>query len=348
MAERLRIAQLAPIAGPVSPDAASSIEQLASLLTEEFARRGHDVTLFATGDSRTSASLRSAYARGYNHDHELWNYEFHEVMHAAAAFERADEFDVIHSHAYHYALPFARLTRTPVAHTYHINPNPDIVRSYARHPEARVVAVSRYHSGKFAPLPDVPVVLNGIDTDAFPFGSGGEDYLLFIGHLIEKKGAVEAIRVAREAGVRLVMAGQGGEYYRERVAPLVDGRFVEYVGPVGARERNALLAGAGALLFPINYSEPFGLVMIEAMACGTPVLATGRCAVPEIVKPGVTGYYEADAESLAARVPDALALDRVRIRREAVERWDYRRMADEYEALYRCMLRESSERGART
>lgn len=339
MAKPLRIALISPIAGRTGPDSGSSIEQIVSLLTEELMHRGHKVTLFATGDSQASAPLHAVYARGYKDDPMLWNnYEFHEVVHVAAAFERAQEFDIIHSHAYHYALPFTRLVPTPIVHTYHINPNSDILRSYTHYPEAQVVAVSRYHRSKFKSLANVPVIYNGIDTAAFPFHPQQGDYLVFLGHLNAQKGAVEAIKVAQKVGMRLIMAGQGqGEYFETEVVPLIN-KQIEYVGPVGVEKRNELLAGAAALLFPINYSEAFGMVLIEAMACGTPVLASDRCAVSEIVEVGVTGYYATGVDSLAACIPDVLALDRTRVRQAVVARFDYHRMVDEYEALYRRLM----------
>lgn len=338
MAERLRIAVISPIADPVAPETGSSIEHLVWLLSEEFVRRGHEVTLFATGDSKTSARLRATYGRGYHHDYGLWSYELHEIMNASAAFEAASGFDIIHSHAYHYALPFTRLTDTPTVHTHHIDPDKDILKLYAARPEAHLTAVSHHHRGKFGGFPDVPVIYNGVDVESFPLGSGSGGYLLFLGHLIEKKGPVEAIEVARRAGMKLVMAGHAGDYYREKVEPLVDGERVEYVGAVGAGERNELLKNAAALVFPINHSEPFGLVMVEAMACGTPVLAAERCAVPEVVEPGVTGHYAPDIASLAELAPETAALDRGRVRREAERRFDHRRMADEYEGLYRRII----------
>lgn len=339
MSERLRIAQIAPIAGPVSPMRGSSIEQLVSLQTEELLARGHEVTLFATGDSVTSARLRSVYPQGFEHDHTLWNWEFHEMMHAGAAFDRARDFDVIHSHAYHAALPYTRLVDVPVIHTYHVVPDPDICRLYARYPEAQLVAVSQYHRSAFERIDDVPVIYNGIDTVAFPVNLEHGDYLFYLGHMIRKKGPIDAIRIARKVGMRLVMAGgRGGDYFRDEVKPLIDGRLVEYVGVVGREERNELLAGAAALLFPIADDEPFGLVVAEAMACGTPVAAFARCAVPELIEPGVTGYYADDVDSLAALVPSILELDRRRVRETAVARFDVHRMVDEYEAMYRQLV----------
>src|SRR5918912_1192346 len=158
MGTKLRIAQVAPIAGPVTGETGRSIEQLVWLLTEALVRRGHEVTLFATGDSQTSAKLHAVYPRGYDSEQELWDWEFHELLHMASAFERADQFDVIHSHVYHFALPFTRLVRTPVVHTYHVLPDEDIVRGFARYPEARVVAISEYQRRHLRDLAQVEVI----------------------------------------------------------------------------------------------------------------------------------------------------------------------------------------------
>jgi glycosyltransferase involved in cell wall biosynthesis len=340
MAELLRIAQLAPIAAPVKPDSTRSIEQLVSLLTEELVRRGHEVTLFATGDSQTAASLRPLYPRGYEDDDDLWNWRFHESLHAAAVMEHAREFDVIHSHVYHDALPFTRLVRTPILHSYHVLPNQDIVLAFVRM-KAHVAALSHYQRHIFQGLDDVAVVYHGIDTGAFPFNPERGDYLFFLGAMTAGKGVAAAIKLARTVGMRLVLAGPCDEdeaYFRTAVEPLVDGRTVEYVGPVKVQERNRLLAGAAALIYPLADPEPFGLVTVEAMACGTPVAALGLGAVPEIVTNGVTGYYAPDAETLAARLPAILALARHRVRQEAVRRFDYRRMVDDYLAVYRRLV----------
>jgi glycosyltransferase involved in cell wall biosynthesis len=323
------------------PHSTTSVEGLVWLLTEELVRRGHQVTLCATGDSQTSAALHAIYQRGYDDDPDLWNWQFHETMHVSSVFERAADFDVIHNHAYHFALPFARLTGTPVVHTYHTMPDDDIRRAFVRQSKVNVVALSNYQRQAYEGLANVAVVPHGIDAGAFPYSPVGGDYLLFLGRMISGKGALEAIALATKAGRRLVLAGPDdgdSEYFRSRIAPLVDGRQVQYVGPVGIGERNRLLAGTAALLYPIVDPEPFGLVLIEAMACGTPVLGHGIGAVPEVIENGVTGYMAPDLESLARCIPNVLALDRQRIRQIAVARFGYRRMTDDYEAVYRAVL----------
>jgi glycosyltransferase involved in cell wall biosynthesis len=185
-----------------------------------------------------------------------------------------------------------------------------------------------------APLEGVSVIPHGIDTDAFPFSPDPGDYLLFLGRMIPDKGPVDAVRIAEQAGLPIVLAGPSSEYFAEAVEPLVDGDRVRYAGRVGPQERNRLLAGAAALVFPNSYTEPFGLVMVEAMACGTPVVATAVGAAPEIVEPGVTGHVGAMAADLAELVGPTMALDRRRVRERAVERFGYARMVDDYEALY--------------
>src|SRR5437016_3132035 len=318
----MRIAVVAPVAMGVQPGVGESIEQLVWMLTEELARRGHRVTLFATGDSRTSAQLRSVYARGYEDEPGLWDWYFHETMHAGAVFERAGDFDVIHCHDYHFALPFTRLTATPVVHTHHVEVNPDVREAYGRYPEVHLVVASEFQRSTLGGLPNVTVVPHGIDTGAFPFGAQAGDYLLFLGRMIADKGPIHAVEAAQALDMPLLLAGPGGDHYEADVAPLVDGDRGQYLGRISPTRRDALLAGAAALLFPAVYPEPFGLVMIEAMACGTPVLAVGIGAVPELVEPGLTGYLADSWEGLAELVAPAIELGRRTIRDRALERFD--------------------------
>jgi glycosyltransferase involved in cell wall biosynthesis len=331
----LRIAQIAPVAEATRRGAGESIHELVALLCDELVDRGHDVTLFATGDSSTSARLRHYFERGYVKDPDLWDWQFTEYMHVGYAYAHASEFDVVHCHSYHFGLPFARFTTVPNVHSHHVHVEPGVIKAYELVPQVHVVAVSEYHARAYGGRPNVELIPHGIETTAFPFAAVPGEYLLFLGRMIPDKGPAEAIEVARRAKMPLVLAGPAEDGFDEKVAPLIDGAEVRYVGRVAPPERDELLAGAAALLYPLLYPEPFGLVPVEAMACGTPVLGTDIGAVPELVEPGRTGYLASSWEGLAELVPRALELDRHQIRERAVERFDYQRMVDAHESLYR-------------
>lgn len=335
----LRIAQVAPVAAPVRPGSGESVEELVGLLCEGLVRRGHDVTLYATGDSRTSARLRAVHPRGYEDDDALWDWYRAESFHAALAFEHAGEHDVIHAHDLHFSLPFAGLTTTPLVETPHVEIAPEVIGALRRHPEVHVVAVSEHQSAALGNHPNVTVIPHGIAFDAFPFGARGGQHLLFLGRMLADKGPAQAIRIAQAAGMPLVLAGPAQDGYDVRDEAAVDGERIRWVGRVAPPERNRLLASAAVLLSPLMYPEPFGLVLVEAMACGTPVLATDLGAGPEIVEPGVTGYTAPSWEDLAALVPAAAALDRAAVRRAAARRFDVEHMIDRHEALYRRIAR---------
>ncbi len=337
----LRIAQIAPVAAPVQPGEGDSIEQLVSLLTDELVRRGHDVTLYATGGSSTAARLESLYERGHDESGELtweWDFPLREVLNAAHAFERAGEYDLIHAHNFHFALPFAHLVGTPLVETLHVMSSPASLEAARRRPDVQFVAVSAFQAGEMGGGANVRVIPHGIDIEAFPFSSRGGEYLMFLGRMIPHKGPAEAIRIAQRAGMRLVLAGPAEPDYDVADEPGLDGERIRYVGRVGSAERNRLLSGAAALLFPLTYPEPFGLVLVESMACGTPVLATAMGAVPEIVQEGVTGLTAPSWEGLAELVPAVASLDRATVRRAVEHRFDFRRMVDDHEAFYRSVV----------
>jgi glycosyltransferase involved in cell wall biosynthesis len=336
----LRVAQIASVSTAVQPGAGESIQQLVGLLCDELVERGHEVTLFATADSQTKAALRFFYERGYEYDEELWDWQFTEYMHVGHAYAQAEEFDVVHCHSYHFGLPFVPLVHTANVHTHHVEMEPGVIAAYRRLPQVHVVAVSEFQAEMYPSTPHLELIPHGIDTAQFPFGGGRDGHLLFLGRLIEDKGPLEAIRIARAVEKPLILAGPAEPDFDQRIAPHLDGDRIKYVGPVDTGERNRLLAGAAALVYPLLYPEPFGLVVIEAMACGTPVLGVGLGAVPELIEPGLTGYMAPSWEGLPALVPQALELDRRTIRDRAVERFDYRRMVDRHETLYRKLVAE--------
>jgi glycosyltransferase involved in cell wall biosynthesis len=332
----LRIAHIAPVATTSPPPKSGSVETMTSLLTEGLVARGHDVTLFATGDSRTTAKLAAIYPHGYWHDQNMWPWELYEMLNLAAAVERASEFDIIHYEAAYYpmSLAFARLSPTPIVQTLHHSPGAAEVKLWSRYPEAPFVAISNEQARLLAGLNIVETVLHGIDTTNFTFREKPDDYLLFLGRFTEGKGVLQAIEIAKRVGMRLILAAAEDDYYREMVAPHVDGRHIVYFGEANFEAKVQLYGGARALLYPIQSREPFGLVLAEAMACGTPVAALDKGAVREVVDDGVTGIVFEDLEQMANDLPRVFDLDRRRVRERAVARFGAERMVDEYLKVY--------------
>jgi glycosyltransferase involved in cell wall biosynthesis len=313
---------------------------MTSLLTEGLVARGHDVTLFATGDSTTAARLHAIYPHGYCHDQHMWPWELYELLNLAAAVERAGDFDVVHYEAEYYpmSLAFAKLSPTPLLQTLHYSPGEAEVRLWSRYPEAPFVAISTEQARFLQGLNVVGTVLHAVDTGALVFREHPDDYLLFLGRFTEGKGVLQAIEVARRAGLRLILAAADNEYYREAVAPQVDGTHVVYAGEADYPAKVKLFGGARALLYPVQSREPFGLVLAEAMACGTPVAALDRGAVREVVDDGVTGIVFESVDHMAAGLARVFALDRRSVRERAVARFGIDRMVAEYEAVYRQLV----------
>jgi glycosyltransferase involved in cell wall biosynthesis len=346
MTNRLKIAHVGPVATSIPPPKSGSVEQMTALLTDGLVERGHDVTLFATGDSTTRGLLHATFPHGYWEDEHMWPWELYEMLNLAAAVERAGEFDIIHYEAAYYpiSLAFTRLCPTPLVQTLHHSPSSAEVALWSRYQEAHFVAISREQARLLSGVNVVGTVLHGIDTDRFTFSPQPEDYLLFLGRFTEGKGVLQAIEIARRVGMRLLLAAADEAYYREKVAPLVDGTSVVYYGEADFDAKVRLYGGARALLYPIQAGEPFGLVLAEAMACGTPVAALNRGAVAEIVDDGVTGGVFETPDELVAGLHRVIALDRRRVREQAVRRFGGRRMAQEYEAVYLLLVRQHAEK----
>ncbi len=333
----MRIAHIGPVATTIPPPKSGSVETMTSLLTEGLVARGHDVTLFATADSKTKAKLVALYPHGYWHDENMWPWELYEMLNLAAAVERAREFDIIHYEAAYYpmSLAFARLSPTPVVQTLHHSPSQAEVKLWLHYPEAPFVAISNEQARLLNGLNVVATVLHGIDTESFVFRDKPDDYLLFLGRFTEGKGVLQAIEIAKRVGMKLILAAAEDDYYREKVAPHVDGRHIVYYGEADFHAKVSLYGGARALLYPIQTREPFGLVLAEAMACGTPVAALDRGAVREVVDDGVTGLVFEDLEQMANELTRTFDLDRRRVRERAVARFGAARMVDEYLDVYR-------------
>jgi glycosyltransferase involved in cell wall biosynthesis len=334
----VRVAMLAPISWRVPPRHYGPWERFVSLLTEGLVARGVDVTLFASGDSVTTARLASVVERGWSEDPSL-DAKVAECLHIAAAFERAAEFDLIHNSFDFLPLSYSALVATPVLTTIHGFSSPRIVPVYEKYNRTGAyVAIS--NADRHPSLDYLATIHHGIDTDAFHLHPAPGGYLLFFGRIHPEKGAAEAIEVAAQVGMPLVIAGivQDQAYFDARVAPHIDGERVQFLGPVRADRRSEVLGGAGALLHLIGFDEPFGLSVVEAMACGTPVIAFRRGSMPELIDEGLTGFLVDTIEEAVAAVAAAGRIDRQAIRSVAVARFGVDRMVDEYVVAYGKLL----------
>ena len=335
----LRVAVLAPISWRVPPRHYGPWEQFASLLTEGLVERGVDVTLFATADSETAGRLASVVRRGYSEDPDA-DPKVSECLHIAHVFERADEFDLIHNSFDFLPLTYSELVATPVLTTIHGFSSPRILAVYQRYnATSSYVAIS--DSDRDPSLDYLATIHHGIDTDAFALQAAAGRHLLFFGRIHPDKGTVEAIDVAARCGIPLVIAGivQDQRYFDELVAPRIDDDKVSFVGAVGPDERSELLGGALALLHLIRFDEPFGYSVVEAMACGTPVIAFNRGSMPELIAAGATGFLVDHIDGAVAAVTASSMLDRAAIRMQAVQRFGIARMVDAYIGAYETVLR---------
>ena len=351
MTGRLRIGMLAPIAWRVPPAHYGPWERVVSILTEGLVARGVDVTLFATIDSVTRARLVGVAPRGYAEDPAL-DAKVYECLHIAAAFEQASAgaFDLLHNHFDFLPLSFSRLVSTPLLTTVHGFSSEAILPVYrAYNSTTHLVAISA--ADRRDDLEYAATIHHGIPMGEFTFRDAPGEYLLFFGRIHPDKGARKAIEVARATGQKLILAGivQDAEYFRSAVQPFLDGQQIRYVGSVGPSQRDALLGGATALLHLIQFDEPFGLSVIEAMATGTPVIAFRRGSMPELIQDGVSGFLVRAGDTAAAttavrHVPE---LNRADARRHVENHFSAKRMVDDYLRLYQRLLVGDAEMPAR-
>ncbi len=344
----MRIAQVAPPFEPVPPRLYGGTERVVSYLTEELVRRGHDVTLFASGDSRTGARLVPVVERAVRIDPSTRDALAAQLVAALGkVFKRAREFDVIHCHVDYPAFPFGSLVGTPTFHTLHGRLDLSYLRPlFQEFAGERFVSISDAQRLVVADLRIrwAGTVHHGLPLARYPFSPEGGEYLAFLGRIAPEKQADVAIAVARRTGMPLKIAAKvdpnDRAYFERHVAPLLDDPLIEFVGEIGDAEKPAFLGGAKALLFPIDWPEPFGLVVIEALACGTPVIARPCGSVGEILEHGRTGFLADTVFDLADAVKRIDEIDRAECRRVVERRFRVERMVDNYEALYREALEE--------
>ena len=334
----MKIALLSPIAWRTPPRHYGPWETIVSLLAEGLVSRGMEVTLFATADSQTKARLDAVCPQPYEENRDL-DAKVWECLHIAHLFEQAEQFDIIHNHFDFLPLSYSRLVKTPVVTTIHGFSNPRILPVYqAYNRDNYYVSIS--NSDRSPDLDYLDTVYHGIDLNLFTLNSEPGEYLLYFGRIHPDKGTFEAIQIARHSGMKLLIAGiiQDQSYYDTQVAPYIDEINIIYVGAVGPERRNELLGSAYALLHPIYFNEPFGLSVVEAMACGTPVIAFNRGSMPEVIEEGRTGFLVNNIDEAVNRLRFIPRLNRGQCRQWVQERFSQERMVADYLAVYENIL----------
>jgi len=341
---RLRIAQVGPLYERVPPKLYGGTERVVSYITEELVRRGHDVTLFASGDSKTSAKLVPGCEQALRLLGKPDLGMSLQLPMLTDVFSTARErFDVIHSHIDYWVFPFARMSGVPTVSTMHGRLDiEDLHTVYRRFPEAPLVSISDSQRQPLKDMNWVATVSHGLPRDLLQFNPNQGKYLAFIGRISPEKRPDLAIEVAKRAGIPLKIAAKvdavDREYYQQKIKPLIEGPFVEYIGEINDPQKSEFLGNALGLLFTIDWPEPFGLAMIEALACGTPVVARPCGSVPEVLQPGVTGFMASEVDDLVAAVKKLESLSRERCRQEFEQRFSVEHMVEGYEAVYHKLI----------
>lgn len=347
---RIRIAQVAPLYESVPPKLYGGTERVVSYLTEELVRNGHEVTLFASGDSRTSAKLHAGYPTALRLAGLSQIAHFGIGLHLpmfSKLYRESDQYDIIHSHLDYWLMPFAEVVATPTITTMHgrldIESLHQVYRSFSDHP---VVSISNAQRGPMPWMNWMDTVYHGVPRDLLKFNPAKGKYLAFLGRISPEKRPDLAIEVARRAGIPLKIAAKvdpvDQQYFTDVIKPKLREGGVEYIGEIADDQKSEFLGNALALLFPIDWPEPFGLVMIEALACGTPVIAAPRGSVPEVLRDGVTSFLASDVGAMVAAVNKVESLSRVKCREEFDRRFTSEVMARNYERLYEALIERVS------
>lgn len=341
----MRIAQIAPIIERVPPKKYGGTERVVHALTEELVARGHEVTLFASGDSITSARLESVYPKALREARikDIYGLNIFTILNIGVAYERYAEFDIIHDHNGHVSLPAANISQTPAVMTYHGPFTPGIRRVFSALRNPYIVTISRAQSYPAPDLHYAGTVYNGLPMEDYPFSAEHDGYLLFVGRLSMEKGVHHAIAVAQELDLPLIIAAKldpiDKPYFHQYVEPHLS-ETIEWIGEVDEGERNRLMSKALCFLHPVTWREPFGLTLIEAMACGCPVVAFDKGSIPEIIRHAETGFVVPEVEVMIDAVESIGSIDRAACRAYALENFSAKKMTDGYEAVYEKVLRK--------
>jgi glycosyltransferase involved in cell wall biosynthesis len=340
----MKIAQVAPLWERVPPPTYGGIELVVSHLTDELVRRGHEVTLFASGDSQTLANLEAVYPRALRLDPNIKEYAVYEMLELSQVYQRSQEFDIIHSHVGISALSLASLVSKPTVHTLHGNFTKDNRVAFSYHKKQPYISIS--NAQRQIDLNYCGTVYNGINPEDYPFKKQPQEpeYLAYLGRFSPDKGPHHAIAIAKQSGWRLKMAGKidlvDSKFFEQEIAPHIDGEQIEYLGEVNHAQKAELLGNAAITLFPITWQEPFGLVMIESMATGTPVIAMNLGSVPEVIAHGETGFVCDDYDQMADMIPQALKLNRQLCRKYVENKFSVAKMVTAYEAIYAQIIKD--------
>ncbi len=349
----MRIAQISPLWERVPPPAYGGIELVVSLLTEELVNRGHDVTLFASGDSSTQAKLVSVHPRALRLDNSIKDPIIYDLLNASEVYENADQFDIIHSHVGCIALPFSSLVKTPTVHTLHGIFTTENAKLFTRARNQPFVSISNSQRDLSLGLNYVSTIFNGIAPNTYNFYPQPiqPPYLAFLGRMSPEKGAHLAIEIALHSGWNLKMAGKIDpvdiEYFETKIHPHIDGKQIKFQGEANHKQKNILLGGAVATLFPITWKEPFGLVMIESMVAGTPVIAINLGSTSEVIAHEVSGFLCQNVDECIKAIEKVPELDRYACREHVLMNFTAKRMVDGYEAVYQKIWTESFSKNGR-